>query len=118
VIRCLLIAIALLSPGCSLTGECENSAIRSSVSPDGTLNAWVFVRNCGATTPYSTHVSVLSASADSPKDAGNTFVIQERPAVSVEWASPSELAVTFPRHGKVFHQEPAVSGITVSYHPE
>src|ERR1041385_6220803 len=41
-------------------GSCANQALRSVPSPDGALRAVVFERECGATTDFSTRVTVLA----------------------------------------------------------
>jgi hypothetical protein len=88
--------------------------------------AVVFVRDCGATTAYSTQVSIISGRAEfleRPTDseateAGNTLVIEGGDWVSpsiVEtlWENNMRLVVTRPRGVKVFQEEATVTGITV-----
>lgn len=56
-------------------GLCENAVKSEVVSPDGNLKAVVFCRDCGATTDFSTQVSVLNAGDSLPNWAGNVYTI-------------------------------------------
>jgi hypothetical protein len=52
---------------------CANEVLQTGLSPDGRLKAVVFERDCGATTDFSTQVSVLPAGEKLPNDGGNVF---------------------------------------------
>lgn len=56
---------------------CGNKVVSEFVSPDGQLKAVVFTRDCGATTNYSTQVSILSASDQLGNSGGNAFAMDE-----------------------------------------
>jgi hypothetical protein len=97
-------------------------------SPDGRWNAVVFVRNCGATTDFSTHVSVLPAGTRLGKEPGNALVIggdhkavsigvRGEIAVSVKWLSRNHLAIEYPPRCRVFKQSELVRGLSVTYKP-
>ena len=51
-------ALSLSLSGC--VDLCENEIKTEVASPDETKRAVIFERSCGATTPFSTHVSVLN----------------------------------------------------------
>jgi hypothetical protein len=77
---------------------CENDRVHEFVSPDNNLKAVLFRRSCGATTPFSTHISVLNRwQSLSDADAGNVYVqdhSDEFPdAVSVRWEGSRKLIV-------------------------
>lgn len=106
--------------------SCANELLAEAVSPDGKLKAVVFQRDCGATTGFSTQVSVLPASAGVGNAAGNVFTSDTNhgaapsgpgggPLVKVNWRSPSALAVFHHAAARVFLAEPHVGSVTVSY---
>src|SRR3954469_19547777 len=70
----LLRSVAML---CAVTGMgaclCGNTLIEKIPSPGGRLQAIVFNRDCGATTDFVTHVSVISTGGGYG-DAGNIFI--------------------------------------------
>jgi hypothetical protein len=52
--------LTLLLTGCSM---CGNEPLHTETSPDGKLVAIAFLRDCGATTAYSTQVSIFGTSS-------------------------------------------------------
>ena len=88
-------------------------------------DAVIFERSCGATTDFSTQVSVLP-SGDLPKTIGNVFVADADhgkaprapwggPDVSVRWLAPNILELTYDSRARVFAQVPAIDGTTLVY---
>lgn len=69
---------------------CGNKVLSESVSPDGRLKAVIFKRDCGATTAYSTQVSILNSSDALPNSGGNTFAMEEGELV-VTWTGNRSL---------------------------
>jgi hypothetical protein len=66
-----LAVIATFSIGCGL---CRNEEQLRVKSPDGIAEAIIFQRDCGATTDFSTQVSVLPSGASLNENGGNVFV--------------------------------------------
>jgi hypothetical protein len=64
---------------------CGNEVVERLPSPDGMREAVVFTRNCGATTDYSTQVSILPAGGVLPDRPGNTYVTAHPTRVEVTW---------------------------------
>jgi hypothetical protein len=126
VVRLGALATTLLAlSGCS--DSCENSPIRNAGAPGGLHTAVMFNRNCGATTGFSTQISVL-AKGQQPTDGGNTFVADtdHGAAASGEWGGPwaeiswlalDHLLIRYAAKSRVFHQVGEVSGVRVSYQP-
>src|SRR5262245_14369431 len=57
---------------------CDNQVVAEWPSPDGNYKAVAFVRDCGATTRWSTHVSVLRRwNWVGRNDLGNALVMDE-----------------------------------------
>lgn len=109
------------------TGElCDNSPLLEVPSPSGNWKAVVFERNCGATTGFSTQVSVVKVAGALPNEAGNLFVADTNhnaapsgpgggPAVRVTWVGPSALRIEHHPLARIFRSEPSVNGVQVQY---
>jgi len=107
---------------------CENDVVARRSSPDGSRDALLYLRDCGATTGFSTHISVLR-SGDRPSGGGNTFRADDGhgiaragewggPWTEMEWLAPDHLLVRYSAGSRIFEQDAEVSGVTVSYRPD
>src|SRR6266436_2819762 len=96
---------ACLYFGCGFD-PCGNVELKTINSPDGKRKAIIFQRDCGATTGFSSQVSLLHANDKLPREAGNTFIAdrvdREAPAypgggpeVNLQWSSERELIVKY-----------------------
>jgi len=94
---------------------CANDNLRESISPKRTLKAVVFRRNCGATTGFSTQVSILSLSRKLPDDGGNIFIVEGEPEVVVRWVDDRQLNVFLRGSAEVFQQLFEFNGVQVNY---
>jgi hypothetical protein len=113
---------------------CANRAISQSYSPDREFKAVVFQRDCGATTGFSTQVSVFSANEHfltegswlSSTKPGNVFVAdtdhgkapsgtEGGPVVGVEWAGPRRLRITHDKRARVFVRERTIDNVELVY---
>ena len=95
-------------------GMCGNQVQRSVASPSGKMTAVAFFRDCGATTGFSTQVSLLPNGRALPNEPGNTYVVNGKVELALEWIGDSTLRI----HGagvRTFKQETLVSGIAVTY---
>ena len=118
----LLMFVAMIG-GCSDT--CENELISTADAPTGDLKAVLFQRDCGATTGFSSQVS-LTKSDGAPYGAGNVFVADADhgranaaswggPWVELHWLSPQHLLVRYDANARVFKNNESVSGVRISY---
>jgi len=126
ILGCLLL-LSALSAGClDLAGGCGNEILRVHYSPTKRLKAVVFERNCGATTGFSTQISIMSANSDLPNKAGNVFVADTNhgkspagpgggPPVEVEWKGESSLNITYDNRAGVFLRNDSQNGVTITY---
>lgn len=110
------------APGLVLSGGCENTTLAQAMSPRGAHRAVVFARSCGATTGFSTQVSVVPARAGLPNDVGNVFVADKAhsgpgggPVVEVAWLDESRLVIRHDPRARVFHSEPRAGAVQVTY---
>jgi hypothetical protein len=115
--------IAALASACS--DGCGNNIVSAAASPDGDFTAALFQRDCGATTGFSSQVSI-TRSNKAISGAGNVFVADDDhgiadaarwggPWVELRWLSPRQLVVRYDAKARVFKQEATVSGVTVTY---
>ncbi len=58
---------------------CGNEIMNETLSPDGHFKALVFQRDCGATTGFTTQISLLPSNVSLPNEAGNIFIVDGHP---------------------------------------
>jgi hypothetical protein len=78
---------------------CRNDVFQEVYSPNGEYKVEIFERNCGATTGYSTQLSILTASEDLPNSHGNIFTMDGHPdwtRVQVTWNANNSVTITYP----------------------
>jgi hypothetical protein len=118
-----VVALWLLMPDL-----CGNSVIAESVAPGGRIRAVVFNRDCGATTGFSTQVSILRSSESLPNNGGNIFVADcdhgrapagpsGGPDIKVTWVSDSHLRIEHHPLIRLFKAEPVRRDIKIEYSP-
>ena len=125
--RTLGAVVSVSATGClDLAAGCRNEQITDLASPGGRHHAVVFQRDCGATTGFSTQVSVLSAGAALPDSGGNVFSAdgdQGRapaasgggPRVSAAWLASDTLEVRYDARARVFTKEATVAGVGIRF---
>lgn len=119
------LAAAFIAPRLFM-GLCRNTVAEVIPSPDGSHKAVAFDRSCGATTDFSTRISVLRMDSALPDDGGNIFVADSDhgkaatgkwggPRVGVSWDGGAHLRVTYASKSRIFKQESAAKEIAVTY---
>ena len=76
---------------------CGHDIYAEVFSPDGQYKAVVFQYDCGATTGFSTHISIITATEVLNKGAGNIFIIDGAPNqndLGVNWLNNRHLAIS------------------------
>lgn len=125
------VGLPILVFGFLLSGAselCGNSPLLEVPSPNGKLKAVIFERDCGATTGFSTHVSVIETTGLLPNEGGNLFVADTNhnaapsgpgggPAVRVAWLDQSALRIEHHPLARVFRSERSTNGVRVEYVP-
>ena len=97
VLTAVLGAIALVGCDAGLFGDCGDNVKAQAPSPDGRYVAAVFERDCGATTDFSTHVSLREADElFDPPTQTRVLSVAGRAAVDVEWSTERALSVALP----------------------
>lgn len=118
----LCIFIITISTSCSFL--CSNTIVTEIPGPKQNNKVVIFERNCGATTGFSTQVSILPYDDLLPYQGGNTFIVDtdhgEAPAaewggpeVKVKWISSSKIELLYHKNARVFKSEKDVRGITI-----
>ena len=108
-------ALGVAGLGWAVSSGCANAEQQRVVSPDGHREAVVFERDCGATTDYSTQVSILKAGAALPNDAGNAYIYGHRTRLTVAWLSPSVVTIGYVSGTRGLHESARAGGVTVLY---
>jgi len=115
--------VGLFVAGCS--GTCHNTPHQTLPSPHGRFSAVLFSRDCGATTGFSSQVSVTGI-GDTQNGGGNAFVADDNhglaaaaswggPWTELRWLSAGRLLVRYDARARVFKKEERVSGVSISY---
>jgi hypothetical protein len=104
---------------------CGNQIAQEVASPSGTFRAVVFERDCGATTGFSTQISILPATARLTNETGNIFVAEDKQGVPldshgvvhimVEWKGDHALIISYPSAAQVFQKVSEHQGVRVTY---
>ena len=105
--------VCLLS-GCGL---CSDTVVSEVTSPDGAMTATWFVRNCGATTEFSSIVSVHRKSEGFRNERDIVFVVAFRPQLSLTWTGRRTLSVECEGclRANVFRKVTALGSIDIVY---
>jgi hypothetical protein len=107
------IALCLLMVGCG--SECDIINVRDYPSPDGQRVATVYGYICYNTTGYDKYVD-LHRARKKMRHPGNVTAVGPGEAVSVAWASPTELVVSYCY--EVSRPGPAttnIDGVTITF---
>ncbi len=111
---------------CACAEPCGNQLILRVPSPDRVHDAVIYERDCGATTDFSTQVTLLRAGAELPHDPSPILVIDSDhgravagpgggPLVEATWVSSDSLVVSFDEHARVFQHLSQFSNIGIRY---
>lgn len=132
------IVLVLLPILSSCSSLCKNEIITELPSPDGKLKAVVFQRDCGATTDYSTQVSILKTSDKLANKGGNIFVAdsnhgaapigeKEGLNVGVAWEGENKLLIKHHPKARLFKSRNKITigfalfqstNVSVEYNPK
>ena len=86
---------------------CGNVLVQEVYSPDKQYKAIVFERDCGATTDFSTQVSILESTKELSNVPGNIFAMNGHPdntEVQVEWENDHTIQITYTDGYDVYDQ--------------
>ncbi len=109
-----------------LPDPCGNTEIAEYTSPDGTKKLVVFERDCGATTGFNTHASLLNDDAELGDEGGNLFAAGSNreaaasgpsggPDLKAFWRDARHLVLSHHPKVHVFRSEREADGVHVQY---
>lgn len=123
-VGCLLSPIVLIISGLGLlfflssTFLCQNDVIQEVYSPDRRHKAIVYERNCGATTGWSTQISVIDGADSLPRRSGNVYKADGYPdwfAIRLSWEDNDSLVIEHNGKPLPIQARDRIGGIRVRY---
>lgn len=106
----------------SCSSLCSNDIIFSKESPDKSYKIIHFVRNCGATTNLSAHISIIKTTESLAHDAGNVFIFDSNHCgtkylslIKPVWKSNDSIEIRYSKKARVFKKENSFKGINITY---
>ncbi|WP_426097069.1 hypothetical protein, partial [Escherichia coli] len=117
------LAVVLALPACSGAAVCEDKLVEAKPQPHGLLAAFLFVRDCGATADFATHVAV-GVRADGLAGATTIFIadsdhgaarVEPNNAIwaSVGWLDTDRLSLAYAKDARVFRREQKALGVKI-----
>lgn len=92
---------------------CGNDIVQKVPSPDGEKVAYIFTRDCGATTGFSPQLSILDKNDKFLNKFGNTFRSDKN--FSIDWLDEKKLQVIYDKKSKTYEMDKRVNGIKIEY---
>ena len=109
-----VIGIAVLLFNFSLN-VCSNSIVSTHNSPNNTLKVVIFERNCGATTGFSTQISLLNKNESLGNESGNLYISEGYPeGYNAIWNNGNSLNISGVT-GKHYKKETKYKNVTIHY---
>ncbi len=105
---------------------CSNDVISVLVSPNNENKLVLFERSCGATTDFSTQVSIIKENLQPDNENGNIFVADcdhgkapraswGGPEVKISWLNSDTVKIVYHKDARVFLEENCLSDIEILY---
>jgi len=103
---------------------CANTVLEQLRSPDGAFRLVAFTRNCGATSGFSSQVSLLEPRESLQNEPGNAFIADTDhgaaasdpgggPKVRMLWVGPRAVSIEHDVSARVFRCEPRFQGVEI-----
>jgi hypothetical protein len=119
------LTLSCASLGSKLSG-CDNDPIKEVRSPSGKMKAIIFERDCGATTSFTTQVSMFSANQALQNESGSVFVADTDhgiapagawggPLVELTWLDDAHVLLRYDKRAAVFKHEELVGNVNIRY---
>lgn len=99
--------------------DCENIILKELNFPDSKYRVISFVRDCGATTDYSVHVSIIERKKNLPNESGNIFIGNHSNFIDTFWEDRNTLVVIHKCEKKdIYKNERIFKGVAIKYQRE
>jgi hypothetical protein len=119
------VIVLLLGTAAACSDPCSNTLVKVVKAPGGQRAAALFQRDCGATTGFSTQISVL-VPGDKVTGGGNAFIADYNHGIAavgdwqgswadVQWLSPDHLLIRYAANSRIFKQRGEVEGVRITY---
>lgn len=110
-----LAVAALVFIETALSPTCVNTIIKASENSSHEFVAVLFERNCGATTGFSTQVSIIHAGQELPGEVGNIYIADGYPEHNgLTWISTKTLHIGGARYD-AYKREEKFMGVKITY---
>ncbi len=123
-----LVAIFILTIAFIFGDSCTNQIVDIQISPDKKYQVVTFTRECGATTGFSTQVSILKANDtfDKIDEKGNTLIMSDKiqnglmdenggARIRVNWTDANKLKILYDSRTETSKRETEYKDIKVEY---
>ena len=100
------------------SGMCANEIFSEVQSPDGKFRAVIFQRDCGATTGFSTQISLILAKDKLENEGGNIFIVDGHPndrKIGITWQGPKKLIIKNGSGLQSHKKESRYQGVSIDY---
>lgn len=111
-----LVLLPLIGAGYFFFSDmCSNTIVNTSTSPNGKWQAVLFDRSCGATTGFSSQISLIRAGKELNNEAGNIYIADGYPkGYALKWESNTALKI-IGASGKNYKKENNFNGVHFYY---
>jgi len=92
---------------------CGNEIVQKLPSPNGDKVAYIFQRDCGATTGTSYQLSLLDSDEELPNKSGNTFVSDDQ--FQIKWITNDQLRVNYKKSSETYEMDKNVDWTKIEY---
>ena len=111
----LIVSVSVSMTSCLFIGICGNDELSRTTSPDGKMDAVSFRRNCGATTSFSLHISIIPSGRRIKNEKKGNIYISDYCDTQFYWISDSELVIEKMKIGEVYKSENRFRKISIDY---
>lgn len=123
----LVLGIFILFHLFDTTGLCANKVFKEVFSPNKKIKAVLFSRDCGATTDFSTQISIMHQYESlKNKETGNLFIsdsdhgkaprgITGGSPVKIDWITDDSIHITYHSDARIFKKIMKCKGIKIGY---
>jgi hypothetical protein len=123
--RNLILLLAVLPFFNSCADQCHDTLVTSALAPDARHKAFLVERNCGATTGFSTQVTV-SAMDGTASYGERVFVADDDhgkaraghwggPWADIKWLRPDQLHIRYASNSRIFKKDEHAQNVSITY---
>ncbi|WP_316368947.1 DUF5412 family protein [Candidatus Thiodiazotropha sp. CDECU1] len=117
-----IVSIALMSGYLfiyiAFSDMCRNDLATESKSPDKKYKALIFQRDCGATTGFSTQISIIDANEELENKGGNILTADGHPDKNnfkISWVNSDVLLIKNTQGAKTIKKESSLGRVNIRY---